>query len=363
MKIPFLDLREINSQYEADLISAAKRVIESGWYILGNEVTLFENEFAAYCETKFAIGVSNGLDALSIILDAYEISDGDEVLVPSNTFIATWLAVSHSGAKPIPVEPILETYNIDPAKLEAAITPKTKAIIAVHLYGQPADMSSILAIADKYKLIVIEDAAQAHGAKYKDQKVGTLGDAAAFSFYPGKNLGALGDAGAITTNDPIIAEKVRVLLNYGSKVKYQNIVKGRNCRLDEIQAAFLRVKLNHLDTSNRRRKQIAERYTSEIEGFITPTVISEAESVWHLYVLRSEHREKLKDWLMKSEIESSIHYPIPPNLQRAYKELNHKAGSYPISEKIHREVISLPISPLLTDSDINRIIECVNSFK
>jgi dTDP-4-amino-4,6-dideoxygalactose transaminase len=360
--IPFLDLRSVNGVYAAALSEAFARVLDSGRYILGEEVYAFEREFADYCETKHAIGVSNGLDALHIILRAYGIGHGDEVIVPSNTFIATWLAVTYTGAKPVPVEPNEITFNLDPSLIEAAVTPRTRAIIPVHLYGQPADMDSIIEISEKHKLLVIEDAAQAHGAKYKGRKVGSLGHAAAFSFYPGKNLGALGDAGAVTTNDNKLAEKVRLLLNYGSRSKYLNEEKGFNCRLDELQAAFLRVKLKHLDYEISRREIIASIYTEGLNRLRVPMVPMGVNPVWHLYVVRSNRRDDLQQWLTNFQIGTLVHYPTPPHLQPAYKDLNYKIGDFPLSEKIHREVLSLPMSPTLSGLDAERVVEVCNSF-
>lgn len=362
--INFLDLKEINSKHRSHLIEAFTRVLDSGWYILGNEVKQFEETFAEYCKSRHCIGVSNGLDALHMILRAYDIGVGDEVIVPSNTFIATWLAATYAGATPVPVEPILGSYNIDPNLIEAAITPHTKAIIAVHLYGQPADMDLIMAIAEKYGLKVIEDAAQAHGALYKGRKVGSLGHAAGFSFYPGKNLGALGDAGAITTNDTALAEKLRSLVNYGSKVKYLNEVQGFNNRLDEMQAAFLSVKLPHLDVEIQRRQEIAAQYTRELSKLPIelPIVHNDFSSVWHLYVIRIKNRELLQTYLCENGISSLIHYPIPPHLQGAYKELGFVANDFPIAEQIHGEVLSLPIGSHLDDNDVEYIIEKIKSF-
>lgn len=360
--IHFLDLKSINNLHSKELTEAFIRVLNSGWYILGKEVEAFEREFAIYCGTQHAIGVSNGLDALHLILKAYEIGEGDEVIVPSNTYIATWLAVTYAGGKPIPVEPDALTYNLDPEKIEAAITPRTRAIMVVHLYGQPADMDAIQKIADKHKLLVIEDAAQAHGAEYKGRKVGGLGHAAGFSFYPGKNLGALGDAGAITTNDAELADKIRTLLNYGSKVKYQNEVKGFNCRLDEMQAAFLRVKLKYLDHETSQRKKIAALYSNNLIGFGLPFLPDNYESVWHLYVVRSDRRNDFQKFLGDAGIGTLIHYPVPPHLQPAYKDLRFKYGDFPISEKIHQEVLSLPIGPTLSENDAETVIRVCNAF-
>lgn len=361
MKIPFLDLKASNDQIKYELDEAYNRVLNSGWYILGNEVSSFEQEFAEYCGVSYCIGVGNGLDALSLILRGYDIGPGDEVIVPSNTYIATWLAVSYTGAVPVPVEPDSRTYNIDPSKIEASITYKTKAIIAVHLYGQPADMDPINSIAQKYKLKVIEDAAQAHGARYKGNRVGSLGDAAGFSFYPGKNLGALGDGGGVTTNDADLAKRINGLRNYGSHVKYHNYEKGFNSRLDELQAAFLRVKLSKLDEWNSRRIQLADQYTKLLSNANVqiPYVPDFACPVWHLYVIQTKSRELLQEMLNSEGIGTVIHYPIAPHLQPAYQELQKKEGSYPISEKIHREVISLPIDPFMTIDEVGLVTKVI----
>lgn len=351
MNIPFLDLKKINLAHEAELTQTMVSVLNSGWYILGQEVRAFESEFANYCGVEHAIGVSNGLDALHLILRAYDIGPGDEVIVPSNTYIATWLAVTYAGATPVPVEPDEATYNIDPAKIEAAITSKTKAILAVHLYGQTADMDPINAIAKRHGLKVIEDAAQAHGATYKGKKAGALGDAAGFSFYPGKNLGALGDAGGVTTNDPVLAEKVRLLLNYGSSKKYHNEVKGFNCRLDEMQAAILRKKLTYLDAENQKRREVADIYLDALSksgNLILPKTLSTCESVFHIFAIRFNDRDRLQTKLTEKQIGTIIHYPIPPHLQEAYRDLNLEKGSLPISERIHETILSIPMSPVLT---------------
>lgn len=365
MSIPFLDLQAPHIELRAELHAAFVRVLASGWYILGNEVKQFEQEFAAYCEVEHCIGVGNGLEALHLILRAFGIGAGDEVIVPSNTYIATWLAVSYAGATPVPVEPDTRTYNLDPARIEAAITPRTRAIIAVHLYGQPADMDAINAVAKKRGLKVIEDAAQAHGARYKGRRVGSLGDAAGFSFYPGKNLGALGDGGAVTTNDSKLAEKVRVLSNYGSKVKYHNEVKGFNSRLDEIQAAFLREKLKKLDEWNARRKALADEYLRQLVDpqLGLPFVPDWADPVWHLFVVRSPKRDALQAHLTAHGISTMIHYPIPPHLQPAYAELAIPEGRLPIAEAIHREVLSLPMGPHLLPEQQARVIEALRAYR
>lgn len=350
MKIPFLDLKSINNEVITEINEALQRVLASGYYVLGNEVSSFEAEFAAYCGCKFCIGVNSGLDALYLILRSLEIGPGDEVIVPSNTFIATWLAVSYAGATPVPVEPDIQTYNIDSTLIENAITKNTKAIIAVHLYGQPADMDAINAIAEKYNLNVIEDAAQAHGARYKDKIVGGLSTAAGFSFYPGKNLGALGDAGAVVTNDYDLAEKVRMLRNYGSKVKYEHLDKGINSRLDEIQAAVLRVKLLKMFEWNALRKKQAQFYIkelSEVEKLVLPFVPEWCEPVWHLFVIQHPLRDELQKSLESSGIGTLIHYPFPPNKSGAYSS-DLELSKYHISSSMAQTVISLPIGPHLS---------------
>tara|TARA_B100001093_G_scaffold520325_1_gene614707 strand:+ start:3140 stop:4249 length:1110 start_codon:yes stop_codon:yes gene_type:complete len=341
----FLDLKAGFDELRAEFDEAYNRVMDSGWYIRGAECETFEMEFSAYCETNYSVGVGNGLEALELLLRAYGIGVGDEVIVPSNTYIATWLAVSNVGAKVIPVEPDIRTYNIDPQLIEAAITPNTKVIIPVHLYGQPCDMDPITEIANKHHLIVIEDAAQAQGALYKKSKVGSLGHAAAFSFFPGKNLGAFGDAGAITTNDKVIAEKVRVIANYGSYKKYYNDVKGVNSRLDELQAAFLTVKLRYLDEWNHRRKVIASHYLEalKVSSFVLPYVSVHSDPVWHQFVIRAQNRESIQQYLNEQGVSTMIHYPVPPHKQEAYDIMNDE--KLPVSEKIHQEVLSLPIGP------------------
>ncbi len=358
MTIPFLDLKAQHSEIKDELDAAYHRVIESGQYILGHEVEAFEQEFATYCDIEHCVGVSNGLEALHLILRAYDIGNGDEVIVPANTYIATWLAVSYCGAKPIPVEPGEKTYNLDPALIEVAITPRTKAIIAVHLYGQPCDMDAINAIARKHGLKVIEDAAQAHGAFYKGRRAGGLGDAAGFSFYPGKNLGAIGDGGAITTNDAALAAKLKMLRNYGSSVKYHNEIKGFNSRLDELQAAFLRVKLKRLDGWNNARSNLVSRYMNGLKNstLTLPFVPSYSTSVWHLFVVRSLARDTIQNRLQQVGIGTVIHYPIPPHLQPAYSELGYSKGDFPISERIHNEIISLPMYPQMQIGEVDTVI-------
>ncbi|MDQ3684129.1 MAG: DegT/DnrJ/EryC1/StrS family aminotransferase, partial [Acidobacteriota bacterium] len=343
---------------------AYRRVMESGWYILGEEVTAFEGEFARYCEAKHCIGVGNGLEALHLILRGYDIGEGDEVIVPANTYIATWLAVSYAGAKPVPVEPDPRTYNIAPERIEAAITPRTRAVIVVHLYGQPADMDAILEIAGKHNLRVIEDAAQAHGARYRSRRVGALGDAAGFSFYPGKNLGAVGDAGAITTDDDALADRVRVLGNYGSRVKYQNEVKGFNSRLDPLQAAFLRVKLTRLDEWNERRRAIAREYLerfADAADLALPFVPEWAEAAWHLFVVRHAGRDELQRRLSDRGIGTLIHYPVPPHLSGAYRGAGGRARDFPVTEELANTVLSLPVGPHLGEADCRRVVENVKA--
>lgn len=358
MNIPFLDLKAPHEELRDELRDALERVLDSGWYIQGTECKKFEQEFAQYCQAEYCVGVGNGLDALHLILRGYGIGEGDEVIVPSNTYIATWLAASYAGATPIPVEPDERTYNLDPSRLESAITPRTKAIIAVHLYGQPADMDSINSIARRHDIKVIEDAAQAHGARYKGRRVGSLGDAAGFSFYPGKNLGTIGDGGAVTTNDATLAQRIRVLGNYGSQIKYHNDVKGYNSRLDELQAAFLHAKLPVLDAWNARRQAIAAMYLSHLDSssLVLPHVPDWAEPVWHLFVVRSQQRDALQKQLGAAGVGTMIHYPIPPHLQPAYAELGYAPGDFPVAEGIHREVLSLPMGPHLGAASAAQVI-------
>lgn len=365
MKIPFLDLKTPYVELKSKLDAAYEKVMESGWYILGPEVEHFERNFARYCSASHCVGVGNGLDALHLILCAYGIGEGDEVIVPSNTYIATWLAVSYTGATPVAVEPDPKTYNLDPDRVAAAITPRTKAILLVHLYGQPADMDPILEIASKHGLKVVEDAAQAHGARYKGRPTGGLGDGAGWSFYPGKNLGALGDAGAVTTNDEGLADRVRVLRNYGSRTKYYNEVKGFNSRLDPLQASFLDVKLNHLEEWNGRRKVVASRYLaglSEVPGLILPFVPAGCEPSWHLFVVCHSHRDALQQHLQDAGIGTLIHYPIPPHLSQAYSDGSWKLGDFPIAEQLADQVISLPMGPHLSAEDQQKVIAAVKQF-
>lgn len=363
-RVPFLDLKAAYQELKTEIDSAVLRSMESGWYIGGSDVEAFEAAYAQYSGAEFCVGVGNGLDALHLVLRAFGIGPGDEVIVPSNTYIATWLAVSYTGAQPVPVEPDERTYNLNPRLVEAAITPRTRAIIPVHLYGQPVDLDPILSIAKRHNLWVLEDAAQAHGARYKGKRIGAHGDAVAWSFYPGKNLGAMGDAGAVTTNNPEIAEKVRMLRNYGSKVKYVNEIPGYNSRLDPLQAATLKVKLGYLDEWNARRRKIAVFYLNELaeSGLVLPYVPDWAEPVWHLFVVRSLERDRLQRYLEDRGISTLIHYPIPPHLQRAYAYMRLPEGSFPLSEAIHREVLSLPIGPHLSMEQAGWVVEAVQSF-
>ena len=358
MKIPFLDLGAAYRELQSEIDAAVARSMASGSYIGGPELELFESDYANYCGAAHAVGVANGLDALHLALRALGVEAGDEVIVPSNTYIATWLAVSQCGAIPVPVEPDPFTQNIDPGLIERAITSRTKVVLPVHLYGQPADLDPILEIAHRRGLKVLEDGAQAHGARYKGQRLGAHGDIVAWSFYPGKNLGAMGDGGAITTNDPQLADHIRVLRNYGSRVKYINEELGYNSRLDPLQAAILRVKLAHLDNWNDRRKAIAARYLDELagSGLVLPYAQEWAEPVWHLFVVRHQHRNTFHEQLAEAGIGTLIHYPVPPHLQQAYADMGLKRGSLPISEAIHREVLSLPIGPHLQEQQVEQII-------
>jgi len=361
--VPFLDLKAINHAHADALRAAFDRVLASGWYVMGKELDAFEREFAAWCGAEHAVGVGNGLDALFLILEASGIGPGDEVIVPSNTYIATWLAVTHTGATPVPVEPVEATCNLDPARVEAAVTPRTRAILAVHLYGQTADMAALRAIARRHGLKLFEDGAQAHGATQHGRRAGSLGDAAGFSFYPGKNLGALGDAGAVVTNDEALARAVRELRNYGSSRKYHNDVIGHNSRLDELQAALLRAKLPALDAENARRRAIARAYDEALAGLdlVLPQVAEGHESVWHLYVVRHPRRDALQARLKTLGVETLIHYPVAPHLQPAYQSLGLARGALPIAERLHDEVLSLPMGPTLDDAAVRRVIAAVRS--
>jgi len=370
--IKFLDLQKINNQHRQEIDGAIKKVLDSGWYLLGEAVEKFESSFATYCNVKHCIGISNGLDALILILRAYiEIGlmkEGDEVIVPANTYIASILAISSNKLIPVLVEPDILTYNINPDLIEEKINAKTRAIIPVHLYGQCAEMEAINALAKKHDLLVIEDAAQAHGAIYESKRTGNLGDASGFSFYPGKNLGAFGDGGAVTTNNNELAEVIRALRNYGSHKKYYNLYKGFNNRLDEIQAAVLNVKLKYLDEENKKRREISQFYCENINNpkIVLPilhdpsSIIQHPSHVWHLFVIRTTEREKLQQYLSDNGVQTVIHYPVPPHKQPAYKEWNHL--SFPVTEKIHNEVLSLPIGSHLSDEDIEFVVEKLNAY-
>lgn len=362
MTIPFIDLHASFDELRNEINAAISRVLESGIYIHGPEVAAFEAEYANYCCAKYAVGVANGLDALHLALRAMNVGPGDEVIVPSNTYIATWLAVSHCGATPVPVEPDEFTQNIKYENIEKAITNRTKVIIPVHLYGQPVDLDPILRIAKKNGIRILEDGAQAHGAKYKGRRIGGHGDAVAWSFYPGKNLGAFGDAGAITTNDFEIANRVRMLGNYGSSIKYSNDLKGFNSRLDPIQAAILRVKLSRLDKWNARRNEIASIYINSLKylNIELPSVPGWADPVWHLFVVKHPQRDRLQELLKMSGVQTIIHYPIPPHLQKAYESLNLSVDQYPIASKLANEIISLPIGPHLSNETLE---SCITTIK
>lgn len=364
IKVPFVNFRPIEKELIADIKDGFERVLANSWYIQGKECEIFEKKFAAYCDRNFCIGCGNGLDALMLSLKALGIGNGDEVIVPSNTYIATVLAVTYVGAIPIFVESNIRTYNIDPSKIKEKITDKTKAIIPVHLYGQPCDMDSIMEVAEEHNLYVIEDCAQAHGATYQGQAIGSFGDVAGFSFYPGKNLGALGDAGAVVTNDKDISDKIRALGNYGSDYKYHHIYQGNNSRLDEIQAAFLSAKLPHLERMNIERRRIAKRYLKEINSpkIILPYVIDDVVPVWHIFAIRCGIRDELSEYLKEMGIITNMHYPIPIHLQEAYKELGIQQGDLPIAEEISHTQLSLPIYYGLSDENITYIIDVINKF-
>jgi len=368
MMIKFLDLQAINLVHQKEIEQKLLEVFRSGWYLLGNEVKIFEAKLANFIGTSHAIGVANGLDALRLILRAYiengVMQKGDEIIVPANTYIASILAISDNGLVPVLVEPSPETFNIDVSEIEKKITPKTRGILIVHLYGRAIWSEELQKIASNSGLKIIEDNAQAIGASWNGIKTGNLGDAAAFSFYPGKNLGALGDAGAVTTNDKSLAQTIRAIANYGSKEKYVNLYQGLNSRLDEIQAAVLTVKLKYIDSENQRRKEIAEEYLAGIKNpklVLPENPADKNEHVWHLFVIRTSEREKLQNFLSERGIQTLIHYPIPPHQQAAYKEWNHL--SFPITEKIHQEVLSLPISPVLTDDEVEKVITVLNDFE
>ena len=364
MEVPFLNIKESYYELKTEIDSAISRVLTSGQYIGGNELYEFESEYANYCGSKYAIGLANGLDALHLALRAMDVGAGDEVILPSNTFIATWLAVSHCGATPVPVEPDRNTYNIDTKLIESAITSRTKVILPVHLYGQAADLDPILDIARKYGLRVLEDAAQAHGASYKGKRIGAHGDAVTWSFYPGKNLGAYGDGGCVTTNDKDLSERIRILSNYGSKEKYINEVKGFNSRLDTLQSAILRVKLKYLDLWNERRTEIAKIYNSNISecNLTLPYVPDWTQSVWHLYVIQSEKRNIIQKKLKENGINTIIHYPVPPHIQTAYLDLNIKSEKYKIANELAKNCLSLPIGPHLSKEQLNKIINSIKNL-
>ena len=364
MKIPFLNLEPMHSAIKNEIVDAFKKTYDNNWFILGPNVEAFEAEFSKYCGTDYCISCGNGLDALSIILRGYDIGEGDEVIVPSNTYIATSLAVSYVGASVVFVEPDIKTFNIDVNKIEAAITKKTRAIIAVHLYGSPAETDKIKVICEKYNLKLIEDAAQAHGAVYNGKKAGNLGDAAGFSFYPGKNLGALGDGGAIVTNDSALADKVRAIRNYGSVVKYYNEYKGVNSRLDEVQAEFLRVKLKSLDKWNADRQKSVKLYLQKIKNskIIIPFINSVDKSIWHVFPIRTEYRDELKIYLRDNGIDTLIHYPVPIHLQKAYKDLEYKIGDFPVAETISKTVLSLPIWYGMSEEEIDYVVNVLNKW-
>lgn len=365
MRVDFLDFKAPYEELQQELDQAYKKVMASGWFIMGEELKKFEREFAAYCGAEHCIGVGNGLEALHLILLALGVGEGDEVIVPANTYIASWLAVTYTGATPVPVEPDVYTFNLDSTLIEEAVTDKTKAIMAVHLYGQPADMDSIRAVAKKHQLKVIEDAAQAHGARYKDKRVGSLGDAAGFSFYPGKNLGAYGDGGAVVTNNRALAEKVFSLRNYGSSAKYRNDDIGFNSRLDEMQAAFLRVKLEKLDLWNERRRQVAALYHDQLACFreiVLPSVPQWAECVWHQYVLRHPERDRLQQQLADAGISTMVHYPIPPHKQKAYAGSKVSCQVLAKTEVLADQILSLPIGPHLSSADQQQVIAAISNF-
>ena len=365
MKVPFVSFLPMERELDADLRAAFDRVFARSWYIDGEEDIAFERLFAEYCHVNHCVGVGNGLDALFLVLKAWGIGEGDEVIVPSNTYIATALAVTYAGATPVFVEPDIRTFNIDPTRIEAAITEKTKVIMPVHLYGQPCDMDLIMEIARKYKLLVLEDCAQAHGATYKGQVVGSFGDAAGFSFYPGKNLGALGDAGAVVTNDKVLADYVRALGNYGSDYKYHHIYKGNNSRLDELQAAFLSAKLPHMERMNEERRRIAQEYLRGIKNpeVILPHVIGDVVPVWHIFGIRCKRRAELEKYLAEHGIGTNKHYPIPMHLQNCYQDLGYKAGDFPIAEEISKTQLSLPMYYGMTEEQVQMVIHTVNQFR
>lgn len=360
--IKFLDLKKINNRYREEIDSRIKDILDKGWYLQGEENENFTKNFANFCGTKFALGVANGLDALNLIIKAYGFGNGDEIIVPANTYIATILAISENGCIPILVEPDIKTYNINPDSIEEKITTKTKAIMVVHLYGQAVQMEKIWKIAKKYNLKIIEDSAQAHGAIYQENRTGNLGDASGFSFYPGKNLGCIGDGGAVTTNDEELFNKIKAIANYGSDRKYHHIYKGVNSRLDEIQAAVLDIKLKHLDSDNNKRREISKYYRENIKNskIILPETYDEKSHVWHIFAVRTQNRDEFQKYLTEKGIQTIIHYPTPPHKQGAYKEWNNL--SFPITEEIHNTILSLPISPVMTESEIEKVVEVVNEY-
>ena len=361
--IKFLDLEKVNNRFRDKIDSRIKTILDKGWYLQGEEDKTFEEHFANFVGTKYCIGCANGLDALNLIIKAYGFKEGDEIIVPANTYIASILAISENGVTPVLVEPSLDTYNINPDLIEEKITSKTKAIMVVHLYGQAVQMEKIWELAKKYNLKIIEDSAQGHGAIYKGRKTGNLGDASGFSFYPGKNLGCMGDGGAVTTNDEELANKIRALGNYGSHKKYCNIYKGVNSRLDEIQAAVLDVKLPHLDKDNQRRREISKYYRENIKNplIILPKTYDESAHVWHVFAVRTKNRDNFQQYLKDNDIQTLIHYPTPPHKQQAYKEWNHL--TFPITEEIHKTIISIPISPVMTDEEVQYVVDKINTYK
>ncbi len=361
--IKFLDLEKVNNRFRKEIDSRIKTILDKGWYLQGEEDKTFEDNFAKFVGAKHCVGCANGLDALNLIIRAWGFKAGDEIIVPANTYIASILAISENGCTPVLVEPSIDTYNINPDLIEEKITSKTKAIMVVHLYGQAVQMDKVWQLAKKYDLKIIEDSAQAHGAIYKGRKTGNLGDASGFSFYPGKNLGCMGDGGAVTTSDEELAQKIRALGNYGSHKKYCNLYKGVNSRLDEIQAAVLDVKLPHLDKDNQRRREISKYYRENIKNpaIILPKVYDEMAHVWHVFAVRTQNRDKLQQYLKDNDIQTLIHYPTPPHKQQAYKEWNNL--SYPITEEIHRTILSLPISPVMEDDEVMKVVKTVNSYK
>ncbi len=361
--IKFLDLERVNNRFRAQIDNKIKTILDKGWYLQGDEDKTFEENFAKFVGTKHCIGCANGLDALNLIIRAYGFGANDEIIVPANTYIASILAISQNGCTPVLVEPSIITYNIDPDLIEEKITPKTKAIMVVHLYGQAVQMEKITEIAKKYNLKIIEDSAQAHGALYKGKMTGNLGDASGFSFYPGKNLGCMGDSGAVTTNDDELAKKIRAIANYGSDYKYHHIYKGINSRLDEIQAAVLDIKLPYLNKDNERRREISKYYRENIKNpsIILPKVYDELSHVWHIFAIRTKNRDNLQKYLKENNVQTNIHYPTPPHKQGAYREWENI--SFPISEEIHATELSLPMSPVMEDGEVQKVVELLNKWR